>query len=48
MATKITVAAVGDILMWHKQITSAKIPGKNLYSFDSMFQQVAPFYTVLI
>ncbi|MFV9511536.1 CapA family protein [Tepidibacillus sp. LV47] len=43
MATKITIAAVGDILMWRKQIASAKIPGKDLYSFDSMFQEVAPF-----
>jgi len=43
MATKITIAAVGDILMWRKQIASAKIPGKNLYSFDSMFKEVAPF-----
>ncbi|TCS83148.1 CapA family protein [Tepidibacillus fermentans] len=43
MATKITIVAVGDILMWRKQIASAKIPGKNQYSFGSMFQEVAPF-----
>ena len=42
MAEKITIAAVGDILMWRKQIASAKVPGKDQYSFDSMFKEVTP------
>ncbi len=39
--TTIKIAAVGDLLMWRRQIESAKRPG-NTYSFDSMFREVAP------
>jgi poly-gamma-glutamate capsule biosynthesis protein CapA/YwtB (metallophosphatase superfamily) len=41
--TTIKIAAVGDILMWQKQIASAKLPPKNRYSFTSMFKEVAPY-----
>ncbi|KPV41982.1 CapA family protein [Alicyclobacillus ferrooxydans] len=41
--TVIHIAAVGDILMWQRQIHAAKVAGQNKYSFDSMFQPVAPF-----
>lgn len=43
MTANIEIAAVGDILMWQKQISSAKIPNQNQYTFDSMFQHVAPY-----
>jgi poly-gamma-glutamate synthesis protein (capsule biosynthesis protein) len=41
MTTEITVAAVGDILMWGKQISFAK--NRAGYSFDSMFRQVSSY-----
>jgi hypothetical protein len=40
--TTIRVAAVGDILMWQRQIESAKVKNEQ-YSFDSMFQEVELF-----
>lgn len=40
--TSIQIAAVGDLLMWRRQIASAKRAG-NTYSFDSMFREVAPY-----
>lgn len=43
MATQIEIAAVGDILMWRRQIASAKVPRKDQYRFDSMFREVAPY-----
>ncbi|NGQ94218.1 CapA family protein [Brevibacillus sp. SYP-B805] len=43
MTTTIRIAAVGDILMWGKQIASAKRTGESAYSFDEMFQHVAPY-----
>lgn len=42
MAT-IKIAAVGDILMWRKQIQSARFGGTGKYSFDSMFKEVTPY-----
>ncbi len=36
----IQIAAVGDILMWHRQIESVKLPGQNRYSFRKMFAPV--------
>ncbi|MGG4497111.1 CapA family protein [Brevibacillus reuszeri] len=42
MKQKVTIAAVGDILMWREQIASAHIPGTNQYSFADMFSPVAP------
>ncbi|GAA4705684.1 CapA family protein [Brevibacillus fulvus] len=41
MTTKIKIVAVGDILMWGKQIAAAKKNGG--YSFRSMFQEVRPY-----
>lgn len=41
MTTEITVAAVGDILMWGKQIASAK--KNDGYSFDAMFRHVSSY-----
>lgn len=41
--TTIRIAAIGDILMWRRQITSAKVTGTTKYSFDSMFKEVAPY-----
>jgi poly-gamma-glutamate capsule biosynthesis protein CapA/YwtB (metallophosphatase superfamily) len=38
--TTISVAAVGDILMWHRQIQSAKQSGQTGYAFESMFADV--------
>ncbi|MCF6093091.1 CapA family protein [Microaerobacter geothermalis] len=43
MTTKVRIAAVGDILMWQKQIDSAQISGTNRYSFDGMFKEVASY-----
>ncbi len=40
--TTIHIAAVGDILMWESQVQSAKIGKAGQYTFDSMFQHVAP------
>lgn len=42
MKRKVTIAAVGDILMWREQVASAKIPGTDHYSFSDMFAPVAP------
>lgn len=39
----IHIAAVGDILMWKRQIASAKLPGMTSYAFDSMFKEVTPY-----
>lgn len=44
MATKIEIAAVGDILMWQDQIQSAKVIGEMRYDFTSMFEQVSPYF----
>lgn len=38
--TKIQIAAVGDILMWRRQIQSARRPGGQ-FEFDGMFREVA-------
>jgi len=43
MSASITIAAVGDILMWGTQITSAKVPKTNRYSFSPMFKEVVPY-----
>jgi poly-gamma-glutamate capsule biosynthesis protein CapA/YwtB (metallophosphatase superfamily) len=43
LTTTIKIAAVGDILMLSSQIASAKIRGKNKYSFHSMFDNVKPY-----
>ncbi|MGJ9381556.1 CapA family protein [Salipaludibacillus sp. CF4.18] len=40
--TTIKIAAVGDILMWERQIESALLPDEN-YSFDDMFKEVEPY-----
>lgn len=42
MKRKVTIACVGDILMWREQVASAKIPGIDRYSFSTMFAPVAP------
>lgn len=42
MKRKITIAAVGDILMWKDQVASAQIPGSDRYSFADMFAPVTP------
>lgn len=42
-STSIRIAAVGDILMWKRQIASAKSAHSTGYSFDSMFRAVAPY-----
>jgi len=39
--TKIRIAAVGDVLMWKRQIQSAKRSDGG-YSFDDMFREVRP------
>lgn len=41
--TTIRIAAVGDILMWNRQIQSAKVIGKNVYEFNSMFSDVRTY-----
>lgn len=41
--TIIRVAAVGDILMWHRQIQSAKVSGTNTYAFEDMFSDVRTY-----
>lgn len=43
MTTKVTIAAVGDILMWRRQIASARVGNSERYSFDEMFRPVAPY-----
>jgi poly-gamma-glutamate capsule biosynthesis protein CapA/YwtB (metallophosphatase superfamily) len=40
---EITIAAVGDILMRNKLILAAQLPGERHYSFDGMFEKVAPY-----
>ncbi len=42
MTTEITIAAVGDIMMWGRQVAAARV-GPNRYSFDSIFTHVAPY-----
>ncbi len=39
---KVTILAVGDILMWQEQINSALID-KDKYNFEPMFQYVKPY-----
>lgn len=41
--TSIRIAAVGDILMWRRQIAAARGPAASSYSFESMFHEVAPY-----
>ncbi|MCF8566249.1 CapA family protein [Alicyclobacillus tolerans] len=41
MTTTIRISAVGDVLMWHRQIASAK-RADGTFSFDAMFRDVAP------
>ncbi|UFJ42657.1 CapA family protein [Brevibacillus humidisoli] len=43
MTTRVKIAAVGDILMWRRQIASARVGNSNRYSFDNMFGAVAPY-----
>ncbi|MEW9668539.1 CapA family protein [Ammoniphilus sp. 3BR4] len=43
MGKEIIISAVGDLLMKAKIIDSARVAGKNQYSFDSMFNKVSPF-----
>lgn len=38
----VKISAVGDILMWEKQIQAA-LKAKNTYSFDYIFKDVAPY-----
>ncbi|MGE7272902.1 CapA family protein [Brevibacillus panacihumi] len=38
---KVTIAAVGDILMWKSQIAAAQIPGTRQFSFAEQFAPVA-------
>jgi len=42
MTQVITIAAVGDILMWERQIAAARV-GRNRYSFDAMFAHLTPY-----
>ena len=44
MKTDIEIAAVGDILMWHPQIASARLEGSSHYDFLPMFERVAPYF----
>ncbi|RCW48568.1 CapA family protein [Paenibacillus prosopidis] len=43
MSTDITIAAVGDFLMKTRIINSAKVSDERGYSFDKIFDQVAPY-----
>jgi len=43
MTTKVTIAAVGDILMWRRQIAAARLGKSDRFSFDGMFRPVAPY-----
>jgi len=43
MSTDITISAVGDFLMKTRIINSARLAGDNNYSFDKIFEQVAPY-----
>ncbi|MBO8162907.1 MAG: CapA family protein [Brevibacillus sp.] len=43
MTTRVKIAAVGDILMWRRQIHSARMGKEQRYSFDEMFREVAPY-----
>ncbi len=38
----ITIAAVGDIMMWREQIAAARLAGSTGYSFEGVFRNVAP------
>ncbi|MGN7468525.1 CapA family protein [Brevibacillus sp. SAFN-007a] len=42
MKKKVTIAAVGDILMWKEQVASARLASADQYSFADMFAPVAP------
>lgn len=42
MKRNVTIAAVGDILMWKSQIAAANRTGTNHYSFADVFAPVAP------
>lgn len=42
MKKKVTIAAVGDILMWKEQVACAKLTSMDQYSFAEMFAPVAP------
>ncbi|WHX32522.1 CapA family protein [Brevibacillus agri] len=42
MKKKVTIAAVGDILMWKEQVACAKLASVDQYSFADMFAPVAP------
>jgi len=41
----ITIAAVGDIMMWREQVAAARSADSNRYSFDEVFRDVAPIFT---
>ncbi|WP_079908378.1 CapA family protein [Paenibacillus sp. 32352] len=43
MSTDITIAAVGDFLMKYRLIGSARVTGEKRYSFDDIFEPVAPY-----
>ncbi|WP_314303409.1 CapA family protein [Brevibacillus parabrevis] len=45
MDKKVTIAAVGDILMWKNQVACAKLASADQYSFADMFAPVAPILT---
>lgn len=45
MNKKVTIAAVGDILMWKNQVACAKLASADQYSFADMFAPVAPLLT---
>ncbi|CAM3499256.1 CapA family protein [Brevibacillus invocatus] len=42
MKRKITIAAVGDLLMWKNQVASAYVPGTKRFSFSEQFSPVLP------
>ncbi|MBP1996578.1 CapA family protein [Paenibacillus eucommiae] len=41
--TEIKIAAVGDLLINRNICMSVKSPGEHLYTFDSLFEEVAPY-----
>jgi len=43
MSTDITIAAVGDFLIKTRIIRSAKVSGEKRFSFDEIFEPVAPY-----
>jgi poly-gamma-glutamate capsule biosynthesis protein CapA/YwtB (metallophosphatase superfamily) len=40
----ITIAAVGDIMMWREQVAAARLAGSTGHSFDEVFRDVAPIF----